>query len=84
MASIGTTDGRRIFYDDQGSGSALLLIGRRIVSRRGWEPQVPTFARSSAPPLLLRARPERHAPVTEQECGNRITYAGTVRSRVRP
>jgi pimeloyl-ACP methyl ester carboxylesterase len=44
MASIGTADGRRIFYDDQGSGPALLLIAGRIVSRRGWELQVPTFA----------------------------------------
>ncbi len=45
MASIETANGQRIFYDDQGSGPALLLIAGRIVSRRGWELQLPTFAR---------------------------------------
>jgi len=44
MASIQAASGQRIFYDDQGSGPALLLIAGRIVSRRGWELQLPTFA----------------------------------------
>jgi 3-oxoadipate enol-lactonase len=44
MASIETAKGQRIFYDERGSGPALLLIAGRIVSRRGWELQVPTFA----------------------------------------
>lgn len=45
MASIESAGGARIFYDENGEGSALLLIAGRIVSRRGWDFQIPTFAR---------------------------------------
>jgi pimeloyl-ACP methyl ester carboxylesterase len=45
MANIESAGGARIFYDEYGNGPALLLIAGRIVARRGWDFQVPTFAR---------------------------------------
>lgn len=45
MAVTTTPSGARIFYDERGDGSALLLIAGRMSTRRSWELQVPTFAR---------------------------------------
>ncbi len=45
MARIESVGGARILYDEHGAGPALLLIAGRIVARRGWDFQVPTFAR---------------------------------------
>ena len=66
MSDLVAANGRRIFFDDSGSGDgrpALLLIAGRGGARRSWGPQVAAFS----PALRVIALDNRDAGESDQE-----------------
>src|ERR1700677_2379686 len=79
MPTITSTDGTKLYYEDAGTGSAVIFVHEFAGDYRTWEPQMRAFSRSHrCVTSSARASPPSEVPSDPARCGQEIARTDIV------